>query len=56
MQLGRMIGTATATVKHPTFQGERLLIVQLEGLDGKPDGEPILVFDRLVRGGATWSW
>ncbi len=50
MQLGRVIGTATATVKHPTFQGERLLIVQLEGLDGKPDGEPILVFDRLGAG------
>ena len=30
MQLGRVIGTATSTVKHPTFQGERLLVVQLE--------------------------
>jgi ethanolamine utilization protein EutN len=47
MQLGRVIGTATATVKHPTFQGERLLVVQLEANSGKPDGEPILAFDRL---------
>jgi microcompartment protein CcmK/EutM len=47
MQLGRVMGTATSTVKHPTFQGERLLVVQLETGDGKPDGEPILVFDRL---------
>jgi microcompartment protein CcmK/EutM len=47
MQLGRVIGTATATVKHPTFQGERLLVVQLEATGGKPDGEPVLVFDRL---------
>ena len=29
MQLGQVIGTATSTVKHPTFQGERLLVVQL---------------------------
>jgi ethanolamine utilization protein EutN len=50
MQLGRVIGTATATVKHPTFQGERLLVVQLEGTAGKPDGEPILAFDRLGAG------
>ena len=50
MQLGRVIGTATATVKHPTFQGERLLIVQLESLSGKPDGEPVLAFDRLGAG------
>ena len=50
MQLGRVIGTATATVKHPTFQGERLLVVQLETGDGRPDGEPVLVFDRLGAG------
>ena len=47
MQLGRVVGTVTATVKHPTFQGERLLVVQLEGAEGKPDGEPVLAFDRL---------
>jgi ethanolamine utilization protein EutN len=50
MQIGRVIGTATATVKHPTFQGERLLIVQLEQKDGRPDGEPVLAFDRLGAG------
>jgi ethanolamine utilization protein EutN len=47
MQLGRVIGTATATVKHPTFEGERMLVVQLETTGGGPDGEPILAFDRL---------
>ncbi len=50
MQLGRVIGTATSTVKHPTFQSERLLVVQLETAAGKPDGEPILVFDRMGAG------
>jgi ethanolamine utilization protein EutN len=50
MQLGRVVGTATATVKHPTFQGERLLVVQLEAADGRPDGEPVLCFDRLGAG------
>jgi ethanolamine utilization protein EutN len=50
MQLGRVIGTATSTVQHPTFQGERLLIVQLQQKDGRPDGEPVLVFDRFGAG------
>jgi ethanolamine utilization protein EutN len=50
MQLGRVIGTATSTVKHPTFQSERLLVVQLETTSGKPDGEPVLAFDRLGAG------
>jgi ethanolamine utilization protein EutN len=47
MQLARVIATATSTVKHPTFAGERLLIVELLGADGKGEGEPVLAFDRL---------
>jgi ethanolamine utilization protein EutN len=50
MQLGRVVGTVISTIKHPTFQGERLLVVQLEGTDGGPDGEPVLAFDRLGAG------
>ena len=47
MQLGRVLGTATSTVKHPSLDGERLLVVQFEGVDGRADGEPVLAFDRL---------
>lgn len=47
MQLGRVLGNVTSTVKHPSFQGERLLVVQLETRKGEDDGEPVLVFDRL---------
>ncbi len=50
MQLGRVVGTATSTVKHATFKNERLLVVQLETSTGRPDGEPILAFDRLGAG------
>ena len=50
MQLGRVLGTATSTIKHATFQGERLLVVQLETADGGDDGEPVLVFDHLGAG------
>jgi ethanolamine utilization protein EutN len=50
VQLGRVIGNVTSTVKHPSFQGERLLVVQLENAAGQPDGEPVLAFDRLGAG------
>jgi ethanolamine utilization protein EutN len=50
MQLGRVVGTVTSTVKHSTFQGERMLVVQLEDAVGKSDGEPVLAFDRLGAG------
>ena len=50
MLLGLVLGTATATIKHATFQGERLLVVQPLSASGKADGEPVLAFDRLGAG------
>lgn len=50
MQLGIVLGTATATIKHATLIGERMLIVSLLTIDGEPDGEPVLAFDRLGAG------
>ena len=54
MQLGRVIGTATATVKHSTFQSERMLVVQLETAAGRPDGEPSWLSTGWVRVAAIW--
>jgi len=46
MLLARTLGTATATVKHPSMEGWKLLLVQPIGADGKsPDGDPQLVVD-----------
>ena len=50
MQIGTVLGTATSTAKHSSFEGERLLVVQLLGVDGRDDGEPVLVFDLLGAG------
>ncbi len=50
MQLGKVIGRATSTVKHPTMQGWRLLLAQPLLRDGKPDGAPQLVLDHLGAG------
>lgn len=50
MQLGLVLGSATSTIKHPSFEGERLLVVQLQGMEGRDDGEPVLAFDRMGAG------
>jgi len=50
MQLAKVIGRATSTVKHPTMQGWRLLLAQPLLRDGKPDGAPQLVLDHLGAG------
>jgi ethanolamine utilization protein EutN len=48
MQLARIIGTATATVKHPSLAGSRLLVVQPLMADrASPDGDPQLAIDTV---------
>ena len=47
MQIGRVVGHAVSTVKHPSLQGWRLLLVQLLGAEDMPDGEPLLAIDKL---------
>ena len=56
MQLGRVVGTATATIKHPTFQGERMLVVQLETPTGGPTASRSWRSTGWGRAGATWCW
>jgi len=48
--MGRVVGHAVATVKHPSLHGWRLLVVQLLTADGKADGEPLLAIDHLGAG------
>jgi ethanolamine utilization protein EutN len=51
MQTAQVIGTATATVRHASLAGCKLLVVQPLQIDGAtPDGEPQLAIDRLGAG------
>lgn len=47
MLTGRVIGRATATAKHPSLDGWRLLLVQTLDIQGKAEGFPELVIDEL---------
>jgi len=49
MQLARIIGTATATVKHPSLAGVRLLVVQPLLADRRgADGDPQIAVDTVA--------
>ena len=51
MFLGRVMGNATSTVKHPSMEGAKLLLVMALQADGQTiEGDPILVVDRLGAG------
>jgi ethanolamine utilization protein EutN len=51
MQLGLVVGTAIATARHPSFKGQKLLVVQPLMADGKtPDADPIIAADVVGAG------
>ncbi len=51
MQTALVIGRTTATIKHVSLRGRKLLIVQPLMADARtPDGHPLLVVDALGAG------
>ncbi len=47
MNLARVIGTTTATVKHSSLNGWRMLVVQPLLAEGGNDGDPLVAIDDL---------
>ncbi len=50
MLLADVVGTVVMTVKHPAYDGEKLLRVQPLNEHGKAVGQPILAIDRAQAG------
>jgi len=50
MNLGRVVATVTATVKHPVYQGCKILVVALCKPDGSPTGKETLAVDTVGAG------
>ena len=51
MHLALVIGTATATIKHSSMDGCKLMVVQPRMADGvTPDGDPLLAVDAVGAG------
>jgi len=52
MQLAKVIGNATATVKHPSFEGWKLMVAQPLDASGQPEDFPLIMVDPLGAGTA----
>ena len=50
MKVCRVLGPVVSTVKHPTYQGEKLLSVQPVDADGTAVGASYLAVDRAQAG------
>lgn len=47
MQLATVIGYATSTIKHPTYVGWRMIVIQPLNVAHQPEGDPAVAFDKL---------
>lgn len=51
MNRARIIGYATSVVKHESLVGQKMLIaVPVSNIDGSPQGDPQIVYDKLGAG------
>lgn len=47
MQLGRVIGHATATIKHRSLEGWRMVVLDMLNVRREAEGDPIIAVDKL---------
>lgn len=50
MKIARVVGTVVSTIEHPVFEGRKLLVCDLLGPGGEPDGSYILASDTVGAG------
>ncbi|MFH1262503.1 MAG: EutN/CcmL family microcompartment protein [Pseudomonadota bacterium] len=50
MIIARVIGTAVATVKHPSYNGRKVMIVQPLAPEGEDQGQSFLAVDAVQSG------
>ena len=50
MRLAKVLGTVVATVKHPSYEGQRIMLCQPLSMSGKPKGPQMIALDRVDSG------
>ena len=47
MITGRVIGEITATIRHPFYEGKKMLVVARTGADGSETGDYVIALDAI---------
>ncbi|HZL34255.1 MAG TPA: EutN/CcmL family microcompartment protein [Tepidisphaeraceae bacterium] len=50
MQQARIIGHATATIKHRSLNGWRMVVAQPLGVNRQPEADPVIAVDKFGAG------
>ena len=54
MILAKVVGNVTATIKHPSYEGHKNMLVQPVDENGKEIGSPFLSFDNANSGSGDY--
>ena len=54
MFLGRVVGSVVSTVKHPTYRGQKLMVVRLTTPQGLLTDKTMLAVDAVGSGPGDW--
>jgi ethanolamine utilization protein EutN len=54
MFLARVIGNVVATVKDPSLEGAKLLVIEPASRQGGPDGTAVVALDTVGAGEGEW--
>ena len=50
MRIADVIGTVESTLKHPDYEGHKLLLCRVHPIQGAPIQKPVLAVDRVDAG------
>lgn len=50
MNIGKVIGTVTSTMKHPAYEGKKLLLISYLNPDYSPIGKTVIAVDTVRAG------
>ena len=50
MRLAEVVGTVESTIKHPSYDGQKLLLCRVLPFQGRPIRTPVLAVDRVQAG------
>lgn len=50
MIIGRVVGNIVSTIKHPLYQGQKIMLVQPYDADRRPRGNTIVAVDTVGSG------
>lgn len=50
MRLARVVGTVESAMKHPAYEGQKIMVCAVLSFDGTREAKPVVALDRVDAG------